>query len=276
MVSAVGLLGRWQGDLAAWAIPAHVAAAVPDSPWVLPRQAFGRRADLARSDPSGPSYERAWEALGPKGDVLDVGAGAGAACLPLAPRTTALTAVDSDAEMLGMLSLRAAALGLTPRAIHGSWPDVAAQAATADVVTCHHVLYNVPRLEPFVAALTTLARRRVVVEMTDRHPLVALNPLWLRFHGLRRPESPTAADLIAILTALGLRPEHAVWSRSLVSGYASFGELVDVTRRRLCLPPERSGEVAIALRDLGSSPDHPVDPGSPGRELVTVWWEGSA
>jgi hypothetical protein len=98
----------------------------------------------------------------------------------------------------------------------------------------------------------------------------------LRLHGLRRPESPTAADLIEILSALGLRPEHTVWSRSLGSEYASFGELVDITRRRFCLPPERSGEVAAALRDLGITPDHPVDLGSSGRECVTVWWEGSA
>ncbi len=276
MSSAGGLLDRWRGDLAAWAIPARITAAVPDSPWVLPRQVLGRRADRYCSDPSGPSFERAWEALDPRGDVLDVGAGAGAACLPLAPRATALTAVDSDAGMLGMLGQRARALGLDARRLLGRWPDVAGQAAAADVVTCHHVLYNAPDLGPFVAALTAHARRRVVVEVTTRHPLAALNPLWLRLHGLRRPESPTAADLIEILSALGLRPEHTVWSRSLGSEYASFGELADITRRRLCLPPERSGEVAAALMDLGIAPDHPVDPGSSGRECVTVWWEGSA
>ena len=69
---------------------------------------------------------------------------------------------------------------------------MAAQAAAADVVTCHNVLYNVPDLEPFLAALTGHARRQVVVELTAAHPLTSLNPLWLRFHGLQRPTGPTA------------------------------------------------------------------------------------
>ena len=79
------LLNRWREDLAAWAIPDHIAAGAAESPWVLPRQVFARRADRLRRAPGGPSFERAWEALEPAGSVLDVGAGAGAACLPLAP-----------------------------------------------------------------------------------------------------------------------------------------------------------------------------------------------
>jgi len=64
-------------------------------------------------------------------------------------------------------------------------------------VTCHHVLYNVAELGPFVTALTSHARRLVVVELTARHPLTALNPLWERFHGLVRPNVPTACDALA-------------------------------------------------------------------------------
>src|SRR5262249_58555239 len=83
------LLDRWREDLAAWAIPEHITAGVAESPWVLPRQVFARRADRLRRDPRGPPFERACEALHPPGSVLDVGSGAGAACLPLAPRPTA-------------------------------------------------------------------------------------------------------------------------------------------------------------------------------------------
>ena len=100
MTELAGLLDRWRADLAAWAIPGHITAAVADSPWVLPRQVFARRADRVRAAPAGPSYQRAWAALDPPGSVLDVGSGAGAACLPLLPRATSLTAVDTDAGML--------------------------------------------------------------------------------------------------------------------------------------------------------------------------------
>ena len=81
------------------------------------------------------------------------------------------------------------------------------------MVTCHHVLYNVADLGPFVAELTSHARRLVVVELTARHPLSGLNPLWERFHGLVRPTVPTAYDALAVLEELGLAPGHEIWSR---------------------------------------------------------------
>ena len=185
-----GLLRRWSDDLAAWAIPEPILAAVPDSPWVLPGQVFARRADKLAAAPAGPSFEQAWAALDPPGTVLDVGPGAGAACLPLLPRTTSLTAVDADERMLALLAERTDARGVRARCLHGRWPQVAPEVPVADVVTCHHVLYNVPDLHPFVTALTGHARRLVVVETASSHPMTSLNQLWLRFHGLRRPDRP--------------------------------------------------------------------------------------
>jgi SAM-dependent methyltransferase len=270
------LLDKWRADLTAWAIPEHIAVAVPDSPWVLPRQVFARRADRLIAEPAGPSYERAAEALEPAGTVLDIGSGAGAACLPLAPHATMVTAVDTDAGMLDLLAERAAAAGLNTRTVTGRWPDVAEQADPADVVTCHHVVYNVPDIWDFVEALTNHARRRVVVEMTTVHPLTSLNPLWRRFHGLQRPDGPTAADLLAILAGAGLAARHTEWSRPAEADYEGFAELVDVTRRRLCLPADRTSEVEAVLLELGSKRDQPGDLGSSGRDVVTIWWEGIA
>ena len=275
MPSLTELLSTWRGDLSAWAIPERITSAVAESPWVLPRQVFARRADRVTGAPGGASYERAWEALAPSGTVLDVGSGAGAACLPLAPRATTVTAVDSDERMLAMLAERADGIGLGLRPVAGQWPAVAPQVPPADVVTCHHVIYNVPDVEPFLAALTSHARRRVVVEITTVHPLTALSPLWLRFHGLTRPTGPTAADLLAILSEMGLKARHTEWSRPAEADYASFPELVDVTRRRLCLPPERANEVEAALLDMGIMREEPGDLGSSGRDVVTIWWEGT-
>ena len=107
-----------------------------------------------------------------------------------------------------------------------------------------------------------------------KHPLTTLNPFWLKFHGLRRPVAPTAADLIGILAAMGLRPRSETWTRPGGPDYASFDELVDVTRRRLCLPPQRAGDVGTALVEAGIDPGHPADLGSSGREVVTIWWDG--
>jgi hypothetical protein len=178
--------------------------------------------------------------------------------------------------MLSLLADRAGARGIQPRLVTGWWPDVAAEARTADVVTCHHVTYNVADIEPFLAALTDAARRTVVVEMTATHPLVTLNPLWLRFHELVRPDRPTADDLLAILAAMGVNAESRRWQRPGGRDYESFAEMTDVTRRRLCLPPERTHDVAEALADLGVNPDRPADLGSSGRDVVTIWWAGHA
>ncbi len=296
MPSLAELLTRWRDELAAWAIPEHITRAVTESPWVLPRQVFARRADRLSRAPAGPSYERECAALDPPGTVLDVGAGAGAASVPLAARATGLAAVDADPAMLDLLAERARAAGRPATLVCGRWPDVAAGTPAADLVTCHHVLYNAPDLGPFIDALTGHARRQVVVEMTAAHPLASLNPLWLHFHGLRRPEGPTAADVLAILDAMGLRAGHTEWNRPGEADYTTMRELVDVTRRRLCLPPERAAEVEAALqvtlpaalpgtlpgtlsgtlRERGLSGDQAADLGTSGRAVVTIWWEGAA
>ena len=273
-MSAAELLERWRSDLESWAIPTEILAATPETPWVLPRQLFIHRAEHRSEASAGHSYQRAWEALANPGSVLDVGAGAGAACLPLVPRATAMTAVDSDQDLLSVLVDNADRLGKAVLPVCGRWPDVAGEVEPADVVTCHHVLYNVADLGPFVAALTSHARRLVVVELTARHPLTALNPLWERFHGLVRPNVPTAFDALAVLEELGLAPGHEVWSRSGESDHGTFEDLVEVTRRRLCMGPGRAGEVASALRELGAKGDRAAELRSPGPELVTIWWSG--
>jgi len=264
---------RWRETLAAWAIPEHITAAVTDSPWVLPTEVFTRRADDYVAAPAGISWERASQALAPRGSVLDVGAGAGAASLPLAPKTTELIAVDSSDSMLDALAERAAKLGVAARTIVGRWPDVAPDTPVADVVVCHHVFYNAPDLDTFAAALHDHARRRVVVELPETHPLSALNPLWKTLHGLDRPTQPTVADAVAVLREIGITPHEERRRRPQRPEYGSFDALVSVTLRRLCLPPERTDELVRALIGLGVDPQHPRDLGSSGDDLVTLWWD---
>jgi SAM-dependent methyltransferase len=275
-LGATELARKWRADLESWAIPPEILASTPESPWVLPRQLFARRSELRLKAPSTPSFERAWEALDPPGTVLDVGTGAGAACLSLAPRAVSVTGVDCDEEMLGIFRTSAEHADLQVRTAFGRWPEIAGEVAPADVVTCHHVLYNVADLEPFVEALSLHARRRVVVEMTAVHPLSFLNPLWERFWGLGRPSAPTAAEALSLLGALGLDPSHETWSLGGELEYESFEDLVEVTRRRLCLPSSRSGEVAAALREMRREREVLGELHSAGTDLFTIWWEGRA
>lgn len=261
---------RWNDDLSAWAIPEGLLVAAPDSPWALTREVFVRRADAP--DPASPSTRRAREALPERGSVLDVGSGAGAASLPLLDHATSLVAVDRDEPLLEALRERAVARGIEPRIVPGSWPESALEVPVCDVVVCHHVLYNVPDLPPFLQALSDHARRRVVVEITARHPQSRFNPLWLRFHGITRPTRPTWQDALAVMADLGIDAHHEQRPAPAEVPTGSFAEHVATTRRRLCLGPDRDAELIAALAGLGEDPERPESWMGAGRELVTLWW----
>jgi SAM-dependent methyltransferase len=273
---ATGALERWREQLDGWAIPAEILAAAPESPWGFPVGLFRSRAERAGSAPATPSNREAARFLPAGGAVLDVGAGGGAASLPLAASAGRLVAVDESAGMVASFLAAAEAAGVPAEAVEGRWPDVAGRVGPADVVVCHHVLYNVPDLAPFATALTGHARRRVVAELTERHPLVGLGPLWRRFHDLDRPTGPGADDAVAALGALGLEVDRQDWEQQERFGFDDFDELVAFTRRRLCLPARRDPEVAQALLEEGT---HQVDgvwvSGQP-RRVTTLSWPGTA
>jgi SAM-dependent methyltransferase len=272
-----GPAARWGADLMAWAVPDALVAAAGRSPWGHPVGRFARRADADIADPGGMSFRWATEALerarvrsGSLGTVLDVGAGAGAASLPLSRWAAGIVAVDRSAQMLAAFAERAERSGTAYRTVTGRWPQVAATGPAAEaaaVVVCHHVLYDVPDVAPFLAALTAAARDRVVVEVTAVHPMSWLSPLWLRFHGLVRPERPTAADLPAVLHELGVGAVTVdSWQRLEHDG-SSPAERAALVTRRLCLPAGRQAEVRAALGDLPAPQD---------RAVMTLTWAGSA
>jgi len=148
---------RWREALAAWAIPAPILAAAPEPPWGFPLTLFAHRVAALMSTPT-PSVRRAREALPEGGVVLDVGCGAGAGSVPLAPNAGHLIGVDPSPDLLGAFRERGTARGATVATIMGTWPDAADRTPTADVVVCHHVFYNVPDLAPFARRLTDHAR----------------------------------------------------------------------------------------------------------------------
>jgi SAM-dependent methyltransferase len=271
-----GALARWREQLDGWAIPTEILAAAPESPWVFPVGLFRSRARRAGSWPATPSNREAARQLPAGGSVLDVGAGGGAASLPLAGLAGRLVAVDESPDMVAAFLAAAEAAGVPASGVEGRWPEVAGRVAPADVVVCHHVLYNVADLAPFADALTGHARRRVVAELTERHPLAGLAPLWRRFHDLDRPSGPGADDAVAALEALGLQVARQDWESRDRFGFDDFDELVAFTRRRLCLPAERDPEVAAALLEEGTRQVDGVWVSGQPRRVTTLSWPGSA
>jgi SAM-dependent methyltransferase len=258
---------RWRKDLDSWEIPPEILAAAPETPWGCPPGLFARAAQHALDSQTAaptPSLRRAAEALPEGGSVLDVGAGGGAASLPLCPPAATVTAVDQSPQMLARFADLAERQGISHGEVEGIWPDVAGRVGPVDVVVCNHVLYNVADLVPFVTALTDHARQRVVVEITATHPQGLLNPLWEHFHGVTRPIRPTAEDAVAVLRDLGLEVGVEEFDGPLRWHDDHYDEIVAFTRRRLCLPPERDPEVAALL------------PPPVPRPHVALWWSGRA
>lgn len=260
--SPVDANDRWRELLARWAIPDEIRDPVPASPHFFDPGVFARAADDALDRVAdSPSDEAARNALTPGGAVLDAGCGAGAASLRLRPGH--LVGVDSNRALLDELARRADHLGIDVTTVEGSWPDVADRCPTADVVVCHHVLYNVPDLAAFVTALDAHARTRVVVESTAAHPLTWLAPYWQILHGIARPDRPTIEDALAVLAQLGLHVHVQRWRRRYQPADTHDPHTLAHVARRLCLPEHRHEE----LRALLERVPPPAD-----REVVTLWW----
>lgn len=250
---------RWADDLPRWAIPQHIIDAAPQSPWIHPVASFTPSGDLYVDT---PSRHRALEALRDGGSVLDVGCGGGRAAFGLVPPATVVVGVDHQQGMLDVFENEAAQRGVGCRTILGDWPDVADATPSCDIVTCHHVFYNVADLGPFVHALSSHARRRVVVELPARHPLSSLSPMWKKFWDIDRPSSPTAIDACNVVRHLGYDARIETFTQSIGVRPVTDQD-VEFTRIRLCLAQDRDPEIRAFIEA------NPVTT----RELATIWWD---
>ena len=255
------LLDRWADDLQRWAIPDHILQQAPQSPWIHPVEKFTPAGDLMVAT---PSRLRALEAIEGLADasVLDVGCGGGRAAFGLTPPATSVVGVDHQQAMLDVFTAAAEERHVTSRTVLGDWPDVADETPSCDVVVCHHVLYNVQRIAPFLQALDAHAHRRVVIEMPVRHPLSHMADLWKHFWDLDRPQRPTADDALAIATSLGFDAHLELFETPPAEEPITSLD-VEHMRIRLCLTPDRDAEVEQLLRSRPAQ----------GRRLAALWWD---
>ncbi len=253
---------RWREMLAHWAIPEEIQHAAPASPHFFDPAVFAKAADdaLERSADS-PSDEVARASLPRCGAILDVGCGAGAASLRLRPHR--LTGIDPNQALLDELVRRARRLEIETSTVQGLWPDDADHCPVADVIVCHHVLYNVADLAAFATALDAHARERIVVEATTVHPLSWTAPYWRELHGLVRPDRPTVDDALAVLETSNRRVHIERWVRRYPPVDAADPMAVARLARRLCLPDARHDELRTLLNRF---------PVPTEREVATLWW----
>lgn len=253
------LTSKWSSDLAAWGIPSEILNQAPQSPWIHPPALF----TVPDVIPDTPSHRQARELLRAGDSVLDVGCGGGIAAFATAPPAGTVIGVDHQQQMLDMFAATATSRDLQHHEILGDWPDVADQTPIADVVTCHHVVFNVPHIENFIHELDRHARKRVVIEMPQLHPLTTMSAAWKYFWKLERPTKPTSQDLIDILKSMNLNPQFEHWSHPIRSGL-SMDDEVRFMRIRLCLPESRDEEIREFIQ---------TNPAASERKLTTIWWD---
>ena len=252
---------RWARQMADWALPAEILDSAKQRPFVFSPEIF--TAPEPGTFELSLSNRRAAEALGDGGSVLDVGCGGGAAAFAVAPPATEVIGTDRQANMLELFATTAQQRAIAASVVAGSWPEVADDTPVADVVVCHNVLYNVNDIDSFVTALDAHARRRVVIEITPKHPQDRRRLLWRHFWNLERPHEPTAATAVEAITETGLNPV-AEESRLPEDPRAVARRELEGPQwcRNLCLPPEREPEVAALIADIPFP-----------RERVTIWWD---
>jgi 2-polyprenyl-3-methyl-5-hydroxy-6-metoxy-1,4-benzoquinol methylase len=240
------LASRWSSNLTDWAIPQEVLASAPESPWSFDPNAFRPRMDETLNH----TQHAILALLDRSSDrsVLDVGAGAGAGVLPIAPSVHSLLALDQNAAMLEVLALESEAVPeMIVETRVGDFFDLEPGLGRYDVVTSQNVIYNIDDLFGFLTGLLNHARVGVVLEMTLHHPHYGLNLLWQRFHQLERPSSPSAADVIEALEMLGVTPRVLV-GPSLARVDDPAQRIISV-RRRLCLGPDDDPRIQAALAE---------------------------
>lgn len=255
----------WSQALADWGIPPSILDQAPESPWIHPVSLF--TVDPTARERRTPAEHVALAALPEGGSVLDVGSGGGKAAFALTPPAGRVIGVDHQAGMLEEFASVADTLAVAHEEILGDWPAVAPLAPVADVVTCHHVLYNVRDLGPFLVALDAHARHRVVIEIPWQHPLLGLAPAWREFWDLDRPHGPTAQDALAVAREIGLDAHLERFTARYDGPELPFDEQVRHLRIRLCLPADRDADVAAYLA---------AHPPKSERELAVLWWDASS
>ena len=162
-----------------------------------------------------------------------------------------------------MFANSAKARGLEYEVIEGFWPAVTEQTPVADVVTVHHVVYNVGEIAPFINALNSHARKRVVIELPLVHPMTPRSNGWKHFWNLDRPKSPTIDDFMAVLSQMGISANLEKFTGRILLDEGE-ADRVEYTLMRLCLPETRRDEVIEFLKS---------DPSPTSRELAVVWWD---
>lgn len=238
---------------------------------------WDRRADQFRHlseqyDPhADPLFALIVEALGDRGSLLDVGAGAGRYALPLAARARLVTAVEPSAAMTSHLDDRVKAAGCTNvHVVASTWEEAVVEPH--DVVLAAHILYPIADIVPFVQKLIAKARRAWFLTIRVEPMGAEFAPLWREIWGTPYPVEPTLLDLYPLLFAIGVQANVRLKPFRGAGEGITLDEAVTQVRGRLFLPSdtdEHDERIRVFLRQhMHQQGGHWRWPGRPQEAII--------
>lgn len=171
----------------------------PDGPDFYAPLASNFRADPRRTD---DSVVNALRGLVRPGETwLDIGAGGGRYCLPIALSAKELIAVEPSDGMLAVLRETMAENAIqNVHIVQTRWPT--SENIQADTALISQVGYDIEEIGPFLDAMENAAGRCVAV-MFDRQPTSAIDQIWPRVHGVARAQLPALREFLVLLLSRG-------------------------------------------------------------------------
>ena len=141
--------------------------------------------------------------------LMDVGGGAGRACLPMALHCRQVVNVDSSVGMRAEFEESAAGAGIkNARFIEADWLE--AENVQGDVVITANVTYFVRDIVGFVGKLAEASRRRVIMNLWSVPPPDHWGQLFRLVYGEEQEEAPGHQQLLPVLWEMGILPDVQV------------------------------------------------------------------
>jgi SAM-dependent methyltransferase len=210
----------------------------------------------------------------PSDTLLDIGAGAGRYCLPLAPHVARVTAVEPSPGMRAQLAAAAESRDLgNVDVVADYWPQAVVEPH--DVVVLANVLYFVRDIVPFLEKLDRSARRACYLLHRVEPRLTSVLGRWQEIGGPTPPPEPGFLDLYDVLFAMGIRASARLLPREFAVRYDTLEEAVAEVHQFLAVGPgvhPEDAQIRALLADVLIEQDGRLGfPHEP--QMAIVSWE---
>jgi 2-polyprenyl-3-methyl-5-hydroxy-6-metoxy-1,4-benzoquinol methylase len=249
-----------------------------DPEWSAPVDPYAGRVDSfragQRTDQNVVDFLAA--ATGHDAHILEVGAGAGRLCVPLAHAVREVTALEPSQTMAAALEADAVSAGVhNVKVVSSRWQDYFSEVA-ADGVFAAHLVYALPNIEEFVHRLERFAQRWCGIVLYADPPQSHLAGFWPAVYGEARLPNPCLPQLLDVLWSLRIYADVSMLQvPAWPLGHASRAQIGLRRRLRIVSGTRADARLEVAMRalltDWGDGALGPLE--RKPLELAIVHWQ---